>query len=305
MKPDDSSLSPVDLQFIERRASSLLDRADAWNRYPVPIEDLLAAAEVKLATHSLFDPSNLLAYLKGKAEDVASNVKSAVSKILGIYDAAENLIHVDATVGTSKQIFLKLHETGHHDIPTHKKLFRFFQDCEKTLSPEIADQFEREANNFARFVLFKGDAFMRQAADHPFEIKTPIKLASVFGASIYASAREFARTNTRACVVYVLEPIEFADGVGAFAKVRRVEPSSSFRAQFGYPTDETVTSAHFLGPLLPIGRRMTRPTVVSYVDLNGTAHECVAEAFDTKHNVLFLMYPIRALTSSTVALTVS
>ena len=74
--------------------------------------------------------------------------------------------------------------------------------------PRIADQFEREANNFARFTLFQGDAFASMAADCAFEIKTPMRLAKEFGASVYAGCREFARTHHRACVVYVLEPIE-------------------------------------------------------------------------------------------------
>lgn len=302
MKPDDSTLSPLDLAAIERRAAHLLDRADAWDRFPVPIDELLAAANVRVATHSIFDPASILAYLKGKAEETASNIKSAVSKILGIYDAGESLIHVDQTVVQSKQTFLKLHETGHHEIPTHKKLFRFFQDCEKSLAPEIADQFEREANNFARFALFKGDAFMTHAADHPFEIKTPIKLAKKFGASIYASVREFARTNPRACVVYILEPVKFVEGDGACAQVRRIEPSSQFLSQFGRPHDTLITLDHPLGPILPIGRRMTSPRTLSFKDRNGVAHECIAEAFDTTYNVLILLYPAKALTSTTIIL---
>ena len=35
--------------------------------------------------------------------------------------------------------------------------FASFKECEKTLEPEITDLFEREANNFARFVFFQGD----------------------------------------------------------------------------------------------------------------------------------------------------
>lgn len=302
MKPDDSFLNHHDLKVIEERARHLLDRADAWERFPVPLDDLLAAANVKLAKHSLFDAANILAYLKGKAEAAAVHIKAAVSKVFGLYDACDSLIHVDETVGKPKQIFLALHETGHHDIPTHKKLFRFFQDCEKTLSPEIADQFEREANNFARFALFKGDTFMSQAADCAFEIKTPIKLAKKFGASVYASAREFARTNPRACVVYVLEKIEFVNGHGAAAKVRRIEPSPKFRQQFGCPADEVITLDHALGDLLPIGRRMTSPRTLSIKDRNGDTHECVAEAFDTGYNVLILLYPVKALTKATIVL---
>lgn len=302
MKPDDSTLNSHDLLAIERRAAHLLDRANAWDRYPVPIDDLLAAANVKVAAHSLFNPANILAYLKGKAEETSSNIKSAMSKILGIYDAGESLIHIDQSVVESKQTFLKLHETGHHEIPTHKKLFRFFQDCEKTLAPEISDQFEREANNFARFVLFKGDAFMSHAADYAFEINTPIKLAKRFGASIYASAREFARTNPRACVVYILESIEFVEGDGARAKVRRIEPSSKFLSLFGVPQDTVITLDHPLGPVLPIGRKMTRPTTLSIKDKNGVAHECIAEAFDTTYNVIVLLYPVKTLTGKTIVL---
>lgn len=39
---------------------------------------------------------------------------------------------------------------------------------------------------------------------------------------------------------------------------------------------------------------------LSVVDRNGVSLECVAEAFDTKWNVLILLYPVRALTSSMI-----
>lgn len=299
-KPDDSSLDPEDLRVVEERARKLLDRADAWDRFPVPIDDILAAAKVQVAPTSAFDPTAILAYARGKAADAGVRIKSAITKVLGLYDAGESLIHVDGTVVESKQTFLKLHETGHHDMPTHRKMFQFFQDCEKTLTPEIADQFEHEANNFARYTLFKGDTYADYAADCAFEIKTPMKLAKKFGASVYASAREFARTNRRACVVYVLEQIEYVEGDGARAAVRRIETSPAFAAEFGLPSDAVITLDHFLGPMLPIGRKMTRPTSLSMTDMNGTNHECIAEAFDTTYNILILLYPVKALTASTI-----
>jgi hypothetical protein len=248
-KPDDSSLDPADLRAVEERARKLLDRADAWDRFPVPVNDILAAADVKLARTSAFDPVAIVSYAIGKAASATHHIKSALTKVFGLYDAKESLIHIDGTVTGSKQTFLTLHETAHHDLPTHRTMFRFFQDCRKTLAPEIADQFEREANNFARFALFKGGTFAKYASDCPFEIKTPIKLASKFGASIYASAREFARTNNRACVVYVLEQPEFVEGDGFRAAVRRIETSPSFAEQFGQPVDTMVTPDHFLGPV--------------------------------------------------------
>jgi hypothetical protein len=299
-KPDDSSLDPYSLRAVEERARKLLDRASAWDQFPTPIEDILAAAQLQVAPSSMFDPARIVAYIRNKTVNAGQYLKSAISKVFGIYDADDRIIHIDDTVGKTKQNFLKLHETGHHEMPTHRKLFRFFQDCAKTLAPEIADLFEREANNFARFALFQGDGYARLAADCEMSIKTPMSLAKKFGASVYASAREFARRNHRACVVYVLEPIEYVEGTGAQAAVRRIEPSPSFEMQFGRPQDTVITLDHALGPLLPLGRKMTWPTTLSITDRNGAEHECVAEAFDTTWNVLILLYPIGELTRSTI-----
>ncbi len=293
-RPDDSSLDPEDLGAVEEQASRLLDRADAWERFPVPIDDLLAAAKVRLAPTSAFDAAAILGYLVGKAGNVATRVKSALGKVLGLYDAGEALIHIDSTVVRPKQTFLKLHETGHHDLPTHRKMFQFFQDCKSTLKPEIADQFEREANNYARFVLFKGGTFAERAADRPLAITTPMHLAKKFGASVYASAREYARTNHESCALFVLDPVETIEGVGLRAPVRRIETSPTFCAQFGQPALKAILPTHTLWPILPVDRKMTAPTLVVLPDRNGELHECLAEAFDTTYNILVLVYPLKA-----------
>jgi hypothetical protein len=301
-KPDDSHLDPDKLRAVEERARKLLDRASAWNRFPTPVSDLVSAAELRIAPTNAFDPDRIIAFVRDKAAGVAQFIKSAISKVLGLYDGQESIIHIDPNLIECKQNFLKLHETGHHEIGSHRKAYRLFQDCDKTLAPEIADLFEKEANNFARFTLFQGDIYSRLAADCAMSIKVPMKLARKFGASLYASAREFARTNHRACVVFVLEPIQYVQWDGARADVRRIEASPSFIEQFGQPADTVVTVDHWLGHVLPVGRKMTGPRTLSIVDRNGTKHECLAEAFDTSWNVLILVYPIRALTTSTIIL---
>ena len=302
VKADDSSLDAEEMRAVQVAARRALDRAGAWGVFPTPTSDILAAANLKVAPASAFDPFKIMAYLVGKAEQTASLLKSAISKVFGIYDADESLIHIDHTVHKSKQNFLTLHEAGHHEFPTHRKLFRIFQDCEKTLDPETSDLFEREANNFARFVLFQGNGYRDMAAQYAFEIRTPIKLAGKFGASIYASCREYARTNHRACAVYVLERTSYCEDFGAQADVRRIEVSAAFALEFGRPVDTVITLDHALGQVLPIGRKMTRPTTISITDRNGQAHECMAEAFDTTFNILILLYPIRALTAKTIIL---
>lgn len=304
MKPDDSSLKSFELAAVERQALSLLNRASALDVFPTPVEDILAAAKLRVAPKGMFDTAAFLAYVKKKTAQAAQSLKSALSKVFGLYDANEQIIHIDDSVGPAKQTFLKLHEVGHHELPTHRKIFSLFQDCEKTLAPTVADQFEREANNFARFALFQGDGYRRMAADMAMGIKTPMALAKKFGASQYASAREFARTNHRPCVVLILEPIEFVPDGKTYANVRRIEASPSFAQQFGIPAIERIDVSHALGGLLPIGRKMTKPTLLVYSDRNGVRHECLGEAFDTKHNVLLLIYPIKALTGSLIALPV-
>ena len=306
-RPDDNTLDLEDLRAVEEQAQGLLDRADAWDRFPVPVDDILSAAKVRVAPTSAFDHATIVSYLRGKAADAGARIKSAIGKVFGLYDAEDAVIHIDNTVVDAKQTFLKLHETGHHDMPTHRKLFRFFQDCNKTLSPEVADQFEREANNFARFLLFKGPTFAQQAADYPLDIKTPMTLARTFGSSVYAAAREFARTNPRACVVFALEPLELESdqGSGLRAPVRRIEPSPAFVAQFGRPTVKAVTPDHLLWPVIPIHRRMTKAVPLTVIDRNRQRHECLAEAFDTTYNILILLYPITALTTTTLLMPAS
>lgn len=304
MKSDDSSLEIQDLIAVEARAKLLLDRAEAWGRFPTPVEDILAAANLRVAPKSMFDPVNILAYIKQKGEAAVTTLKtfkSALSKVFGIYDANEQIIHIDDKVKSAKQTFLKLHETGHHELPAHRKLFSVFQDCELTLAPEIADLFERQANNFARYALFQGNGFQVRAADSAMSIKTPMSLAKDFGASIYASCREFARTHHRSCVVYALEPME-----GFGAKVRRIEPSPSFLAQFGRPSDTYIDFNHALGTLLPVNlQRMVKPTHLVFRDKNGVDHECLGESFKTPFNILLLIYPIKALTATSIIVPVS
>jgi len=81
-----------------------------------------------------------------------------------------------------------------------------------------------------------------------------------------------------------------------------VNEATSSLTRAGIPTAERIDVGHALGDLLPIGRKMTRPTQLVYRDRNGDIHECLGEAFDTTHNVLLLIYPTKALTGSIIAL---
>ncbi len=55
-KPDDSSLALADLLKVEAQARQSLDKAAAWGRFPTPVDDILAAAKLRVAPKSAFDP---------------------------------------------------------------------------------------------------------------------------------------------------------------------------------------------------------------------------------------------------------
>src|SRR5829696_5139071 len=98
MRADDSSLSREERALVEGRARRLLERAGALGVVPVPIEDLLDAANLKVAPYSVFDPRAIAAYALEKGKEAASLVKRAIGKIFGILDAHDEVMHIDDTV---------------------------------------------------------------------------------------------------------------------------------------------------------------------------------------------------------------
>lgn len=292
MKPDDSSLTASEYATIHRAATDLLNKASAWDRLPTPVPDLLGAAKLRVAPMSAFDPRQILRHAREFGERAASLVKSAIDKVRGIFDVHEDLIHIDTTVVESKQNFLKLHEAGHKHIPHQSGLFRWIQDCDKSLSPEVSDQFEREANIFASVVLFQDGRFAEMAADSAFSIKVPLALSKKFGASAYASMREYVRRNDRACAVIVLNPVEICPVLGMRSEVRRAELSSLFQKRFGeLKLPDHIDRLSPLGEFVPLGgKRMSRPGTLRLEDKNGDVVEFIAEGFATPFNSFILIH---------------
>jgi hypothetical protein len=302
LKPDDSSLTASEYVAIHRAATDLLNKASAWDRLPTPVPDLLDAAKLRVAPMSAFDPRLLMRHAREFGERAASLIKSAIEKVRGIFDVQEDLIHVDDKVAESKQNFLKLHEAGHKHIPHQSKLFRWIQDCDKSLSPDVSDQFEREANIFASVVLFQDGRFSEMAADSAFSIKVPLTLSKKFGASAYASMREYVRRNERACAVIILNPVEICPVLGMRSELRRVEHSPLFHKRFGeLKLPDHVDRLSPLAEFIPLGgRRMSRPGSLRLEDKNGDVVEFVAEGFATPFNSFILIHATAELKKSIV-----
>ncbi len=297
MKADDSSLTPEQLLTVHATARTLLDKGGAWNIFPTPVDQLMGVAGLELATIGAFDENSMHRYMREAGQKAASLLKGALDKVLGIFDVHADVVHIDPALYKDKQTYLKLHETGHKELPHQRGLYRWIQDCAKHLDPRTVDLFEREANVFASIVLFQDDGFAAHTVDEPFGIKVPMSAAKKFGASLYASFREYVRKHHKTCAVIILEPTVQCPIKGVHASVRRLECSASFKSQFGVlnlPPEITVTNSLFsLIPFAP--RKMSRPQSIQLVDRNGTRQEFVGEGFRTGYHTLVLIHHVATL----------
>ena len=284
---NDSVLSPEQLATVRKHADLLLREGAAFGRFPTPIDDLLEAAKLTVVDNEELD-ENLLQQFLSKAKSGIASIKSALSKILGMFESNDGLVFIDRNAPKPKIPFIKLHEAGHGRLPHQRKMYKLMSDCEQTLDPYVTDLFECEANVFASDVLFQGDVFSNEAHGQSFSINVPMKLSKKFGASNYATFRRYVMTSPHAWCLVVLEPCEY-DGYGDFtAQVRRVVPSPSFERTYDEQIfGSSVDGSHFLASLVPRKRMCYREVLL--LDRNGDERLCRGEAFNTTHQTLILL----------------
>lgn len=299
-KPDDSTLTPGQYARVRAEAERVLQKADALGRFPTPVTDIMSVADVTEVPEDVLN-EEFIARMRLKASDT---LKRALSKVIGLFDAKARLVFVDHTVYPVKQTFVRLHETGHGFMAWQRDLYTIIEECEQSINPEVADLFDREANVFASEVLFQLDTFIREAEEKGFSILTPVQMSKKYGASVYASVRQYVSKNPRACAVLVLNPPEPVEGDGFKATYRRSVSSPSFRELFGtFPWKDYYTPNDDIGALIPVGhRKMSGRQCIELHDLNGERHECLAEAFTQGHQVFILVHAVRTLTAFTITL---
>jgi hypothetical protein len=300
-KPDDSSLTPPQYAAIRAQARRALNEAGGFGRFPTNVANIMAAAKVTEVEEDVLNEVGFLARMRKKA---GAAIKSAFSKVLGLFDAPSALIFIDRTMKMVKQTFVRLHESAHAFLPWQRPLYAVVEDCEQTLAPDVAELFDREANVFAAEVLFQLDTFADEAEGKPFEIFTPVNLSKKYGASVYASIRQYVSKNHRTCAVLVLNPPELIAGIGFRSTLRRVVASKTFLEQFSHCAwPDQFTPDDRIGALIPMGkRRASGKRTLELADANGECHECVVEAFTQTKQVFILICVTEALTRRTVLL---
>lgn len=299
-KRDDSSLTPSEYSQVRSAAERVLLDAGAIGRFPTPIDDVMAVADVEEVKEDVLN-DDFIAKLRQQASGA---LRTALSKVIGLFDARARLIFIDRSLHIVKQTFVRLHETGHAILPWQRDLYAVVEDCEKSIDPALADLFDREANVFASEVLFQLDHFTEQAEAAEFGILVPVRLSKKYGASIYSSVRRYVTKNWRACSVVVLNPPVYAQGDGFRATFRRSCASTSFLEIFGdiqWPDHFTPDSV--IGAMIPKkARRMTGKREITIVDRNGDSRVCIAESFTQTHQVFILILTVDTLRHRSIIL---
>lgn len=292
MRKDDHTVSGRQLAKIQRRAELLLSRADAIGRFPTPVDDLVAAANLEVARDVSLDGSFLGRIYK---RFVPEEIKRAIEKVLGVLDSRAKTIYLDQTVHSKKKPFLSLHEVGHDYLPWQRDTFAILEDSEASLDPDVQEQFEREANCFASEVLFQLDRFATEAADCGFGIKTPIDLSKRYGSSVYAAIRRYVMTHRHPCAVAVFN--RKGTTPGSILGLRRWIQSDLFTQRFGHLSiKDSQGPDDFFVRHLP-RNKFRSPTRFTIKNVNGESEECLLEAFDSTFQVFYLIYPVVGLSN--------
>jgi hypothetical protein len=211
---------------VEHLVRNLLRQSKAWGRFPTPVDEI--------AVHSKLVIERRLDLRTADPGFVSKNfgfLSSALDKILGLIDFRQRTIYLDQTMPENRKNFVKLHEVGHGVIPW-QNLSLGYGDDEKTIAPDVAEQFEQEANFFASAALFQLELFDRELNKLPLAFGSVRALSQRFGASIHATARRYVERCPKRCALLVLE--KPADGLERFqVGVRNCFESPGFLEDFG------------------------------------------------------------------------
>jgi hypothetical protein len=274
--------------------------AGALGILPTPVDRIMTIANVEEVTDNVFD-DGFLAKMRATA---GGAIKSAISKVLGLFQSKSGLVFINHTLMKVKKTFIRLHEAAHGFLSWQRPMYALVEDCEHALDSEVAALFDREASVFASEVLFQLDRFIQDAESREFSIWVPIRMSRDYGASIYAAVRQYVSKHHRACAVLVLNMPELVEGDGFRARLRRPIVSSAFTSLLGeIQWPDVYTPDDQIGAILPIAhRKYSGKRSISLMDMNGDRHECIAEAFTQGHQVFVLIHAVKTLTAATIIL---
>ena len=191
---------------ITQQVARLLRAADANQRLPTPVDDIVAAAEL-VSTREVAISESMI---ERAPETMRALLRSAKRKILGVLDRRERVIQIAPNSSAERERFVTCHEVAHHIFPWQADL-AVLGDDSRTLAPSVTRLFEQEANQGAAEILFQQSLLATIARDYPVEMSTPLQLADLFGASAHATFRRWLEGLDETACGLVLDVADTGD----------------------------------------------------------------------------------------------
>lgn len=267
---------------INAQVDRLLRAADAYGRYPTPVEDIIAQAELTEANDYVFDES----LIKKAPAYIRAILRSARQKIQGLVDRRARVIHVSPGIEhVGKRRFVQLHEVTHHILPHQQDLL--FADDHETLSAATRRLFEQEANQGAAELLFQRERFSRDAADLQVSVAAIWDLANRYGSSFHAAVRRYAETHPGVAAAVVLERTPRSMAPPTWRR-EEVASTPNWRARFGAPSWPRLMAASDY----PFLAALDHPELdeISLPDIDGELLQVKVEAFQTPYKSFVLLW---------------
>lgn len=211
MKDSNSSLVylPESAPEIFQIAERALIAAGAKGKLPTPLDDLLGAAKIVKEK----DPDGVVQrFLKSLNEQRRAFFQSSLQKLRGIADLRERAVYVPNDKLPRKR-FADGHELGHQLLPWHRVIdnagSRFYHDTDYTLSPNVRELFDIEANLFSSEVIFQGREFTRRARDYQPSFDAVFMLSDTYAASRQATLRRYVQEQDEVLALVSYMPSKY------------------------------------------------------------------------------------------------
>ena len=208
--------------------------SNCFDVFPTPINEIIQYADINVNNGlelSKIDES-FIDNLKRRTNGRIQNLFSGLNKIKGISFREDKMIYVDLNDNTNKKHFVALHELGHGILPWQNEL-SLALDNKSSLSPDVEEQFEQEANLFASYTIFQHDRFYKELEKLPLSIESGMALAKIFGSSNHAALRNYVLKSKNRCGLIVLNKIQGAKWNEQFCSLRNIFYSNSFLYDIG------------------------------------------------------------------------